>query len=82
MAHAETCPVCKGSGELFMKSDGIYVSADQMPTTMKTKICHGCDGKGWVEVGRDDPPVVVPIQSWPPPGPTTYPPYTITWCYL
>jgi len=38
MAHAEICPVCKGSGK---------VNAD---STAYTIICHGCGGMGWVSI--------------------------------
>ena len=49
MAEAVRCPVCDGAGEIT--KDG------------KLKKCHGCDGKGWVEVGN---------KSAPYPKPTTY----------
>ncbi len=47
MAHAEICPVCKGTGSLMTSSPDIF------PGTTKNsspKSCHGCNGKGWVEV--------------------------------
>jgi len=37
--HAEKCPICEGSGKLpDLMDESCY------------KVCHGCDGKGWVEV--------------------------------
>jgi len=44
MAHAEICPICKGEGKLQL---GTLPSTTY---TVNTKICHGCGGKGWVEV--------------------------------
>ena len=63
MAHAETCPVCGGSGE----------KRKEIPGDCVTVSCHGCDGKGWVEIGSDS--VVVPCgpyvsQPWPVHEPT------------
>ena len=49
MSHAETCPVCLGTGETQFKG------------VLKTKSCHGCAGKGWVEVGNDNIPVPYPV---------------------
>lgn len=39
MAHAERCPICFGKGTIPVDD---YTGA--------TKVCHGCGGKGWVEV--------------------------------
>jgi len=36
--HAELCPVCRGSGK--------YLGIGQ-----PEKDCHGCNKRGWVEVG-------------------------------
>lgn len=43
MAHAEKCPICNGVGEI---EDTTYGNA----TVKINKTCHGCGGKGWVEV--------------------------------
>lgn len=45
MASAEKCPVCDGSGE--------YRPPSPHSTIMFPEIreCHGCQGRGWVEVG-------------------------------
>ena len=45
--HAERCPVCSGNG--VVRTNDIYSKEEK-----DTKVCHGCDGKGWVEV-RDEP---------------------------
>ena len=45
---AELCPVCKGSGVV---PDPVYGDQRTTSTLPITKTCHGCDGKGWVEVG-------------------------------
>lgn len=47
MARAVLCPVCNGSGKLPPTSD----TSDATP-----RVCHGCGGKGWVEVGEDFKP--------------------------
>jgi hypothetical protein len=71
MAHAETCPVCGGTGIVDKK---IAVGGTVREIT-SNEDCHGCDGKGWVEVGRDDPPVVVPWGPYVPnPWPETHEP--------
>ena len=67
MAHAETCPVCHGIGTIGADQHGLTC-----PEPRKT--CHGCHGKGWVEVGDTIPPF--PVQPVRPlPGPETHP-----WC--
>jgi len=40
---AVICPVCNGTGKL----------ADTASTGGADKVCHGCGGKGWVEVHND-----------------------------
>ncbi len=59
MVHAEICPVCKGTGKIRKKTG--YPEP--------TKTCHGCGGKGWVEVGREEP-VFIPKPDNPYPYPT------------
>ena len=49
MAHAQTCPICGGSGKL-------------------PDVCHGCGGKGWVEVADE-----MPVGNWPWPSLDTLP---------
>lgn len=43
MSHSEVCPTCMGRGKV--KSPSSVTSVDCMIT------CHGCGGKGWVEIG-------------------------------
>ena len=48
MAKAVLCPVCNGSGELYTPlPDSSTLIGGQYER------CHGCDGKGWVEVAED-----------------------------
>ena len=42
---AVVCPVCQGGGMLIVPEN--CTSASSTPITI---ICHGCKGKGWVEV--------------------------------
>lgn len=48
MAHSEKCPVCNGSGVTYE----VWVDLPQMRAAEDSKEvpCHGCNGKGWVEV--------------------------------
>lgn len=77
MAHAELCPICKGSG---------YLTTDYTPTTagMTTaKPCHGCNGKGWIEVQDSQTVypywVYYPIYIEPYPSQPYYLPCRVTW---
>lgn len=47
MAKAVMCPICGGSGEL----DDIGYRGSS--SWIAKKNCHGCGGKGWVEVRED-----------------------------
>ena len=46
MAHAETCPVCYGAGKIRNNCNPYII-----PVGTYNKVCHGCNGKGWIEVG-------------------------------
>ena len=70
MSKAELCPVCGGTGKYREKPNGYSTSATSIERT-----CHGCGGKGWVEVGQYDYPY---YPDYPQPNPWQQP--TITWC--
>ncbi len=42
-AVAQKCPVCCGSGE-------VVGNTQNCTTNPWPKVCHGCNGKGWVAV--------------------------------
>ena len=63
MAHAEKCPVCEGNGRIVEQITGEeavcgftvpYGTTRETILSEHTRQCHGCGGKGWVEV--DDKP--------------------------
>ena len=45
---AQTCPVCKGAGNLTEVDPNFGKLTSAQRT--KTRPCHGCGGKGWVIV--------------------------------
>lgn len=53
MAHAEKCPLCGGNGNMNGMDGNVGGT---------TPFCHGCYGKGWIEV-MDDKPPSVPLQA-------------------
>lgn len=69
--QAVICPVCDGSGKY--KKLGEY----------EEKVCHGCGGKGWVEVHEQlycvhcYPPAPTVIHPWVSYEITTTPEYDI-----
>ena len=76
MSEAVICPVCKGAGVVpdevkYTYTDGTATGGITGASTYpSTKVCHGCGGKGWVEVGASYPPYYPPVYPWNP---------TITW---
>jgi len=58
MKHAEICPICKGRGRVPEDPEW-----DSGPSP-STRVCHGCNGKGWIEVegAREQP--IRPWQDW------------------
>jgi hypothetical protein len=69
MSHAEKCPVCGGTGEVFKETG---TSAGKAATA-----CHGCGGRGWVEVQDGAQYYSVPYY-YPCYPPREFPPYRIT----
>ena len=53
---AVLCPVCKGDGHL---KDAEIMGTEA--TKITAKLCHGCVGRGWVEV--QDYPIPYPIET-------------------
>lgn len=43
--HVEQCPSCQGNGKIIDP----FV-APEVPLIDKVKICHGCQGKGFIQV--------------------------------
>jgi len=82
MAHAQTCPICNGKGKI---KDPNY---DPAATGVQNDVvCHGCGGKGWVEV-KDDSlnpwrpyPEPEPWHPWRPYRPWRYGDDWHTWRY-
>ena len=48
MSHAERCPVCYGQGKLPLGDNNLCLI-----TAPIEKICHGCNGSGWIVVSDD-----------------------------
>jgi DnaJ-class molecular chaperone len=46
MAKAVICPICGGKGKIPTDSGWLSTSVPE------PKICHGCGGRGWVEVSE------------------------------
>ena len=58
---AVKCPVCEGSGKV----------PPAIPVGTETVPCHGCGGKGWVEVGEAAAPIY-PVLPYIPIYPQPY----------
>jgi len=56
MAHAEICPVCKGTGEVDINESFEYKK-------QSIKTCHGCRGTGWVTIQDDSYTIQPPYKS-------------------
>ncbi|MCK9601053.1 MAG: hypothetical protein M0R06_18570 [Sphaerochaeta sp.] len=57
--HAEKCPICEGKRNI-PRLDGWHCHEDA---------CHGCNGKGWVEVSDGpqytlEPLPCAPVGGW------------------
>ncbi len=57
--RAVICPVCNGSGKIIVPSP-----RESSNTIDSEKSCHGCGGRGWVEV-HEEPhiPSHVPVPN-------------------
>jgi DnaJ-class molecular chaperone len=44
---AQICPVCNGTGR--------YKDKLKDSTEATTRVCHGCNGRGWVSIGVEYP---------------------------
>lgn len=61
MAKAAICPVCNGTGKVTKTTAGGTFEVD----------CHGCGGRGWVEVADG----IYPMNPYPTYIPPVYPYY-------
>ena len=54
MAHAQRCPICGGTGKTPKNLEEIQEESHRRDTPMSDVVkagdCHGCHGRGWVEV--------------------------------
>ena len=48
MSHAQKCPICNGKGHI--NQEGNFAYRDEQGNTAPQKTCHGCGGRGWIEV--------------------------------
>jgi len=65
MSKAVICPVCAGGGKISPNT-GTTTNVPEVET------CHGCGGKGWIEIG-DSPCYQPPAYPWVEAGyPTLY----------
>ena len=51
MSHAQSCPICFGKGKIKDPDYNPQLSGDPIMVT-----CHGCGGRGWVQVEDTYPP--------------------------
>jgi len=83
MSKAQLCPVCGGTGKITKQTVG--TAGDTFEVT-----CHGCGGKGWVEVAEGTCPMypcptyippVYPYPDYPSTGDPLPPPPNTTWYF-
>lgn len=68
------CPVCHGSGKYTKPCTPIDYKSEG-----STRMCHGCQGKGWVNDDTLQPSLFSLPDPWPPPTTTTLPRFENTW---
>lgn len=68
--HAELCPVCNGEGK---------IESEYKPL-VEPKECHGCKGKGWIEV-QDSQTIWYVPQPYQPYVPYQPQPWESPWIY-
>jgi hypothetical protein len=64
MTHSEICPVCGGKGTVPMNNPSGWTPVTTSGEPPQ-KTCHGCSGRGWVEV--NDMPYYLPQPDYYPP---------------
>jgi len=59
MAHAQICPLCGGRGKISKSLSEIQEESHRLDRPMSdienTRSCHGCHGRGWIEVADTSP---------------------------
>lgn len=71
MSKATICPVCHGTGKVTKTTVGTAGGTFEVD-------CHGCGGRGWVEVSDDPMPYVPYYPPYNPPYDPYYPNYPST----
>ena len=56
MAHSESCPICYGNG-ILRYIDGVEIRGIKLNGESE-KQCHGCSGRGWIEVADEPEPLI------------------------
>ena len=51
MAKIEICPICGGVGKVYSLGKSANSTDD---LGYEWRVCHGCGGKGWVEVSENE----------------------------
>lgn len=54
MVEAKLCPVCWGRGKKLKSEEELRLDRNSFDPLNKNsyKTCHGCFGRGWVEIGK------------------------------
>lgn len=54
---AQICPVCNGTGKYivvkYRETHYLYPFSTSPIEFYSERICHGCNGKGWIAVSED-----------------------------